>query len=67
MDGAPVELRYAGEDPVSRSAPVERLRAWEKTTPRVRTSHGDIEATFVRARLISELCRSLTPNTATVR
>jgi glycogen debranching enzyme len=49
VDGAPVELRYAGEDPVSHSAPVERLRAWEKTTPRVRTSYGDIEATFVQS------------------
>jgi glycogen debranching enzyme len=49
VDGAPVELRYDGEDPVGQSAPVERLRAWEETTPRVRTGHSELDATFLRS------------------
>ncbi len=46
VDGEPVELLYRGDDLVSHSAPVERLRAWEETTPRVRTEHGELDATF---------------------
>jgi len=49
VDGEPVELRYSGDDPVRRSAPVERLRAWEETTPRVRTGHNELDATFRRS------------------
>jgi glycogen debranching enzyme len=46
VDGDPVELRYSGEDPVDHSVPVARLRAWEETTPRIRTEHDGVDATF---------------------
>ncbi len=46
VDGEPVELLYSGDDLDSDSAPVERLRAWEETTPRVRTEHNQLDATF---------------------
>jgi glycogen debranching enzyme len=49
VDGEPVELRYSGEDPVARSAPVARLRAWEETTPRIRTGHNRLDATFLQS------------------
>jgi glycogen debranching enzyme len=49
VDGESVELRYSGDDPVSRSAPVERLRAWGETTPRIHSGHSDIDATFVQS------------------
>jgi glycogen debranching enzyme len=46
VDGDPVELRYSGDDPVGHSVPVARLRAWEETTPRIRTEHDGLDATF---------------------
>ncbi len=46
VDGEPVELRYSGDDPVGHSVPVARLRAWEETTPRIRTEHDGLDATF---------------------
>lgn len=49
VDGEPVELRYSGDDPVTRSAPVARLRAWEETTPRIRTDHNRLDATFLQS------------------
>jgi glycogen debranching enzyme len=49
LDGDPVALRYSGDDPVGRSVPVARLRAWEETTPRIRTEHHDFDATFLQS------------------
>jgi glycogen debranching enzyme len=46
VDGDPVELRYSGDDPVGRSVPAARLLAWEETTPRIRTEHDGLNATF---------------------
>ncbi len=49
LDGDPVALRYSGDDPVGHSVPVARLRAWEETTPRIRTEHHDFDATFLQS------------------
>jgi glycogen debranching enzyme len=46
VDGEPVELRYDGEDPAERSTPVDRLRTWERTMPRVRSNDSGLETTF---------------------
>jgi glycogen debranching enzyme len=48
VDGEPVELRYdAGT--VEDSEPVTRLRAWENTTPRVRSDRKEFDATFLQS------------------
>jgi len=49
LDGEAVELRYSGQDPVGTSVPVARLRAWEETTPRIRTEHTSLDATFLQS------------------
>ncbi|MHB1987391.1 MAG: amylo-alpha-1,6-glucosidase [Acidimicrobiales bacterium] len=49
VDGEPVELRYGRGDPVEQSTPVARLRAWEHTTPRVRTDRESFDATFLQS------------------
>jgi len=49
VDGEPVELRHAGDDPVEQSAPLARLRDWEQRTPRVRTDHDGFNATFLQS------------------
>ncbi|MHB1786196.1 MAG: amylo-alpha-1,6-glucosidase [Acidimicrobiales bacterium] len=49
VDGEPVELRYGRDAPVENSTPVTRLRAWERTTPRVRADHDGLNATFVQS------------------
>jgi len=49
VDGEPIALRYSGDDPLSKSAPGARLQAWEKTTPRIRTDHNGVDATFLQS------------------
>ena len=49
VDGERVELRYRGDDPDGESAPVARLRTWEKTAPRVRTGSDRLDATFLQS------------------
>ena len=49
VDGELVELRYSGDDPDGKSAPVARLRAWEETTPRISTGHNRFDATFLQS------------------
>ena len=46
VDEEPVELRYGADNPVEQSDPVRRLRAWEQTTPRVRTDHKGLTGSF---------------------
>ena len=67
VDGEPVELLYSGDDLVTHSAPVERLRAWEEATPRVRTQHRHLDAVFLQSSEIWGRCRSSILNTRTVR
>ncbi|MCU1489158.1 MAG: hypothetical protein JWM85_563, partial [Acidimicrobiaceae bacterium] len=49
VDGDPIELRYAGADPEQHSGPMERLRAWQERTPRVRTGDRALDEAFLRS------------------
>lgn len=49
VDGEVVEPRFRGDDPGRRSSPAARLRAWETTTPRVRTGDRGIDAVFLQS------------------
>ncbi len=46
VDGKVVEPRFVGDD---LSAPAALLRAWDQTTPRVRTGDKDIDAVFLQS------------------
>ncbi|MGP8163431.1 MAG: glycogen debranching N-terminal domain-containing protein [Acidimicrobiales bacterium] len=49
LDGERVEPRYRCGEPVDRSTPAARLRAWEQATPKVETDDEDINRTFGRS------------------
>ncbi len=49
MDGEPVPPRYRCSDPVERSKPAARLRAWRRKTPSVITGHEGFNALVARS------------------
>jgi glycogen debranching enzyme len=49
MDGEPVPPRYRCSDPVERSKPATRLRAWRRKTPSITTDHESLNALVTRS------------------
>ncbi len=49
IDGKPIEPRYRCGVPVDRATPVERLEAWRRQLPVIRTDHDVFQALLLRS------------------